>query len=151
MYVICSSVLFFAMSKYFMIKKNEEHKTQNLRKWAKQLVNARDRAHHEGRGKHAAGWLVPPWAGWRIQQGEWSTHSSSDFGVWLIGQWPVRALGWWERLVSHHKAQTPARSHELFEVLSRPIPAIGNLTSHYLNYDAYLLTTHYVTKKVEKQ
>ena len=23
----------------------------------------------------------------------------------------------------------------MFEVLSRPVPAIGNLTSHYLNYD----------------
>lgn len=53
----------------------------------------------------------------------------------LTGRWPVRALGRRERLTSHHKGQTPAGSHELFEVLSRPIPAIGNLTSHYLNYD----------------
>ena len=55
------------------------------------------------------------------------------------------------RLMSRHKAQTPAGSHEVFEVLSRPIPDIGTLTNHYLNYDTYLLITHYVTKKVEKQ
>lgn len=55
------------------------------------------------------------------------------------------------RLVSRYEAQTPAGSHEFFEVRSRPIPDIGTLTNHYLNYDTCLLITHYVTKKVEKQ
>lgn len=41
--------------------------------------------------------------------------------------------------MSHHKAQTPARSHKLFEVLCRPIPAIGNLTSHYLTLVTFFL------------
>lgn len=34
------------------------------------------------------------------------------------------------KLLLHHEAQPPTRSRELFEVLSGPIPAPGNLTSH---------------------